>query len=287
MRAFLFEQSIAAPLLQTAEFEQLTMSLPHESRNSAGWRVPRYDTETLEGMMEDKTPEAQLPSIIDASASRSPQSASEPLSDHGYLRYLEELQNQHTMPPPVTPAADDAHQQLLDSIDLALKHRPFRKPNWKPSARRNKNIKQIIGEASRKEASVLATQNNSGTSTPMPLGSAIGTGAATPLPTNGTLSHPNIAQAAQNLSTLVLERNLQASMSSGPVATYTNIESAPSLHPAHQKPYCDITGLPAPYTDPKTRLRYHNKEVFDVVRSLPQGVAEKYLEARGAHVVLK
>lgn len=287
MRAFLFEQSIAAPLLQTAEFEQLTMLVPHESRNSAGRRVPRYDTETLEGMMEDKTPEARLPSIIDASASRSPQSASEPLSDHGYLSYLEELQNQHTMPPPVTPAADDAHQQLLDSIDLALKPRPFRNPNWKPSARRNKNIKQIIGEASRKEASVLATQNNSGTSTPMPLGSAIGTGAATPLPTNGTLSHPNIAQAAQNLSTLVLERNLQASMSSGPVATYTNIESAPSLHPAHQKPYCDITGLPAPYTDPKTRLRYHNKEVFEVVRSLPQGVAEKYLEARGAHVVLK
>ena len=81
---------------------------------------------------------------------------------------------------------------------------------------------------------------------------------------------------------------MQASLpASGPVATYTNIESAPSLHPAHQKPYCDITGLPAPYTDPKTRLRYHSKEVFGVVRTLPQGIAEKYLEARGAHVVLK
>ncbi len=44
--------------------------------------------------------------------------------------------------------------------------------------------------------------------------------------------------------------------------TYTNIESAPSFHPSSQKKYCDITGLPAPYTDPKTRLRYHNKEVF-------------------------
>ena len=189
--------------------------------------------------------------------------------------------------PPMTPSADDSHQQLLDSLDLALKARPFRNATWKPSHRRNKNIKQILGEASRKEASVLATQNNSGTSTPQPLGSAIGTGAVTPLPSNGNLSHSNIAQAAQNLSTLVLERNLQASISSGPVATYTNIESAPSLHPAHQKPYCDITGLPARYTDPKTRLRYHNKECFEVVRSLGQGVAEKYLEARGAHVVLK
>ena len=169
---------------------------------------------------------------------------------------------------PATPATDDSHQQLLDSLDLALQPRNFRNPNWKPSQRRNKNIKQIISEASRKEASVLATQNNSGSSTPQPMTS-------------------NIAQAAQNLSTLVLERNMQIAMSAGPVATYTNIESAPSLHPAHQKPFCDITGLPAPYTDPKTRLRYYNKEVFEVVRSLPQGVAEKYLEARGAHVILK
>lgn len=188
--------------------------------------------------------------------------------------------------PPTTLSTDDSHQQLLDSLDLALQPRNFRDPNWKPSLRRNKNIKQIISEASRKEASVLATQNNSGSSTPQPMTSAMMTEAGTPLPSSGS-THPNIAQAAQNLSTLVLERNMQAAMSAGPVATYTNIESAPSLHPAHQKPYCDITGLPAPYTDPKTRLRYHNKEVFEVVRSLPQGVAEKYLEARGAHVILK
>lgn len=188
---------------------------------------------------------------------------------------------------PVTPSADDSHQQLLDQLDLTLKPRSFRNTAWKPSQRRNKNIKQIISEASRKELSVAATQDNSGISTPQPLTSVVGTGSATPLPANGTAVHSNISQAAQNLSTLVLERNLQASTSSGPIATYTNIESAPSLHPAHQKHYCDITGLPARYTDPKTRLRYHNKDVFEVVRSLQQGQAENYLEARGAHVVLK
>ena len=188
---------------------------------------------------------------------------------------------------PSTPTADDSHQILLDSLDLALKRRPFRSPTWKPSQRRNKNIKQIISEASRKEASVLATQENSGTSTPQIQTSAMGTGVATPLPLNGTASQPNIAQAAQNLSTLVLERNMQASISSGTVATYTNIESAPSLHPAHQKPYCDITGLPSAYTDPKTKLRYNNKEIFEVVRTLTAGAADKYLEARGAHVILK
>ena len=193
----------------------------------------------------------------------------------------------HSYMAPTIPSADDSHQQLLDQLDLTLMPRPFRNPQWKPSQRRNKNIKQIVAEVARKEASVMATHDNSGTSTPNLQRSAIDTGAVTPVPANGTVPLSHVSQAAQNLSTMVLERNLQASQSSGPVATYTNIESAPSLHPAHQKHYCDITGLPAPYTDPKSRLRYHNKEVFDVVRHLPQGAAEKYLEARGAHVVLK
>ena len=196
------------------------------------------------------------------------------------------------MPAPLPPAEADSHQQLLDLLDLAPKRKPFRNPNWKPNQRRNKNIKQIVSEASRKEASVLATQNNSGATTPNLATNTTNTGVVTPQPSNGASSYSNnISLAAQNLSTIVLERNLQATqntrMGSGPVATYTNIESAPSLHPASQKHYCDITGLPAYYTDPKTRLRYVNKEVFDVIRALPQGVAEKYLEARAAHVVLK
>ncbi|KAI9836116.1 MAG: hypothetical protein M1819_001732 [Sarea resinae] len=188
---------------------------------------------------------------------------------------------------PATPASDDSHQQLLDKLDLASAPKPFRNPHWKPAQRRNKNVKQIVTEASRKEASVLATQNNSGVSTPAPQPASMATEALTPVTTNAGPTSFKIAQAAQNLSTLVLEKNSQAAFPTGPVATYTNIESAPSLHPAHQRHYCDITGLPAPYRDPKTRLRYHDKEVFTVVRSLGQGVAEKYLEARGAHVVLK
>ena len=188
---------------------------------------------------------------------------------------------------PTTPSADDSHQQLLDSLDLTLKSRPFRSTRWKPSQRRNKSTKQIIAEAARKEASVLATQDNSGYSTPSLQNHGLEPAGVTPLQINGSFTHTNITEAAQNLSTMVLEKNLQASLTTGPIPTYTNIESAPSLHPAHQKHYCDITGLPASYTDPKSRLRYFNKEVFDVVRSLNQGGAERYLEARGAHVVLK
>lgn len=192
------------------------------------------------------------------------------------------------MAPSTPQPADDSHQQLLDQMDITAQRERILKPNWKPSQRRNKNVKQIISESQRKEASVLASGNNSGVTTPFPPTTADTDGAMTPVMFNGSTRQPNIAQAAQSLSTLVLEKNLQRTTApSGPVVTYTNIESAPSLHPAHSKHYCDITGLPSKYTDPKTRLRYHDKEVFGVVRTLPQGVAESYLAARGAHVVLK
>jgi len=135
----------------------------------------------------------------------------------------------------------------------------------------------------------MATQENSGAVTPLPDDSGTNTdGVSTPatLSNDGSTLQPNLAQASKNLSKLVLERNMKTSgFSTAPNATYTNIESAPTL--AHPRRYCDITGLSAPYTDPKTRLRYHDKEVFGVVRSLGQGVAEQYLEARGAHTVLK
>ena len=133
----------------------------------------------------------------------------------------------------------------------------------------------------------MPTQDNSGAATPADESIISTDGEATPsVSTPGSVTQPNLAQASRNLSKLVLEKNLRSNgMTSAPSATYTNIESAPSL--AHPRHYCDITGLPAPYTDPKTRLRYHNKEIFGVIRTLGQGVAEQYLEARGAHTVLK
>jgi INO80 complex subunit C len=212
--------------------------------------------------------------------------------------------------PPSTPQAsdkDDSHQILLDQMDIYYVPKPFRNPNWKPSGRRNKNTKQIISESQRKEASVLATQNNSGASTPLPNADtgANTDGAMTPAITSSAqASRPvNMEKATQSLSAMVLERNLHRSSNylppatlganlpgtglGGPAVTYTNIESAPSLHPANHRHYCDITGLPSRYTDPKTKLRYYDKEIFAVVRTLPPGASDQYLAARAANVVLK
>lgn len=188
---------------------------------------------------------------------------------------------------PPTPEAD-AHQDLLDQLDIHSIKRPFRNSHWKPNQRRNKNIKTILGDAVRKEASMIPTQDNSGAVTPFPDDSSMTTDSeSTPAPATATTHlQPNLAQASRNLSKLVLERNMRTNaFSTAPNATYMNIESAPSL--AHPRHYCDVTGLPAPYTDPKTRLRYHDKEIFGLIRSLGQGVVEQYLEARGAHTILK
>ncbi|KAK3390403.1 YL1 nuclear protein C-terminal domain-containing protein [Podospora didyma] len=203
---------------------------------------------------------------------------------------------------PEVLAAQAAHLAVIEQLDIHSIHKTFRNPHWRPNQRRNKNIKTILGDASRKEASVIATPlDNSGAATPAMDDGLSTSGTSTPaVPSsangNGNSLQPNLAQASRSLSKLVLEKSLNPSRSvanglgggsstGAPTATYTNIESAPSLAPLRH--YCDVTGLPAPYLDPKTRLRYHNREVFGTIRSLPPGVGEQYLEARGAQTVLK
>ncbi|CAK7274068.1 chromatin-remodeling complex subunit ies6 [Sporothrix epigloea] len=223
-------------------------------------------------------------------------------------------------------AAQAAHTELLEQRDMHSIHKTFRNPAWRPNQRRNKNVKTILGDVSRREASALVTPqgDDSGVNTPRlargrPSRPDTKTGASqnyenddglstsgstTPIAAaandgNGNMGAgssgslpPNLAQANRSLSKLVLEKTLDKSLKapagisgSAPSVTYTNVESAPSLVP--QRRYCDITGLAAPYTDPKTRLRYHNSEVFGAIRNFQQGVAEQYLELRGAHTVLK
>ncbi|RKF62622.1 putative chromatin-remodeling complex subunit ies6 [Erysiphe neolycopersici] len=178
----------------------------------------------------------------------------------------------------------DAHLALMNQLDINCLEKPFRNPNWKPNQRRNKNIKNILGDAVRKEASLAATHESTGTNTPNPDESMDGNMSMGT--SKSRASQLNLNQASKYLSGLVSDKTTRSNGShTAPSLTYSSIESAPSL--AHSKHYCDITGLPAPYTDPKTRLRYHNSEVFGIIRTLGPGVAEQYLEARGAHTILK
>lgn len=212
------------------------------------------------------------------------------------------------MAPITTASNEETHAALLDTLDMYKISKPFRNPNWRPPQRRNKNLKQILSEAQRAQQSMLNTQQNSGASTPVV--PAETDGEMTPRP--GGLN-PNPAQASQDLSRLVLEKNMKLhpphhqqqsqqqqqnggvsgmltpsyvpAMPLGPSVTYTSIAAAPSLKP--KKKYCDITGLPAKYKDPKTGLYYYNAEVYAVVKGLATYQIQEYLGQRGAGTVLK
>jgi len=69
------------------------------------------------------------------------------------------------------------------------------------------------------------------------------------------------------------------------VPTYTTIEAPPSVLPHLH--LCDITGLEAPYTDPTTGLRYHDKNVYEIIKGLSTSIAKDYLSARGVNSIVK
>ncbi|KAF2725049.1 hypothetical protein K431DRAFT_216839 [Polychaeton citri CBS 116435] len=198
------------------------------------------------------------------------------------------------MAPITVHSTEQTHAKLLDDLDMQKLPKPFRNPNWKPPQRRNKNLKQILNEADKARQSAINSQLNSvqqsGATTPMQVDS--GSGAETP-----SVSL-NPTQASQDLSRLVLEKNAAskaslttpygstvAALNLGPSVTYSSIAAGPSIKP--KKKYCDITGLPAKYKDPKTGLFYYNAEIYAVVKGLTTSQVQEYLAARGANTILK
>ncbi|KAI0233338.1 Co-chaperone, partial [Massospora cicadina] len=67
-----------------------------------------------------------------------------------------------------------------------------------------------------------------------------------------------------------------------PPVYYWQLDAPPPLLP-HKK-YCDITGLEAPYLDPKTNLRYHSAEIYQVIKSFSVEIPQDYLGIRNAAV---
>ncbi|KAI7862020.1 ino eighty subunit 6 [Spinellus fusiger] len=96
-------------------------------------------------------------------------------------------------------------------------------------------------------------------------------------------THYSVPKKSKNLKQiLTMEKAQEFALH---VPTYQNIECPPSVMP--QKKYCDVTGLDASYTDPKTTLRYHNAEIYQFIRTLGVPNVQTYLGSRNAAVVLK
>jgi len=72
---------------------------------------------------------------------------------------------------------------------------------------------------------------------------------------------------------------------SSKVVTYSSIDGPPSFKPA--KKYSDISGLPANYTDPHSKLNYAASEEFQIIRKLPSDIVAGYLTLRKANIQLQ
>lgn len=65
---------------------------------------------------------------------------------------------------------------------------------------------------------------------------------------------------------------------------YGSINAPPSFTPPEK--FSDLSGLPAPYTDPQTRLRFANKEEYATLIGLPMDITAGYLALRGASSIV-
>lgn len=69
------------------------------------------------------------------------------------------------------------------------------------------------------------------------------------------------------------------------IPLFLRIKAVPSC--LTKTKYCDITGLEAMYTDPKTGLHFYSSEIYKIIRKLSPSDVQVYLSFRNAAIVLK
>lgn len=141
---------------------------------------------------------------------------------------------------------------LAEQLSYLHSPRPFKNPNYTKNAnRRTKNLKTVLGQERERERIERERRRQEKDSQAM-----------------------DIYEAKKEL----VDANEE-------ISTYLSIEAPPSVLP--QRHYCDITGLEAPYTDPRTGLRYHDKSVYELIKNLSPSAAKDYLAARGVNPVVR
>ncbi|KJA17659.1 hypothetical protein HYPSUDRAFT_46136 [Hypholoma sublateritium FD-334 SS-4] len=138
---------------------------------------------------------------------------------------------------------------LAGQLSYLHEPRPFKNPNYtKNTNRRAKNLKTVLGQERERERAERETR-----------------------------------RIQREIEAIDNPELLDEVFEEAP--TYTMIEAPPSVIP--HKHLCDITGLEAPYTDPTTGLRYHDKNVYEIIKGLSTSIAKDYLSARGVRSIVK
>ncbi|THH11335.1 hypothetical protein EW146_g8079 [Bondarzewia mesenterica] len=141
---------------------------------------------------------------------------------------------------------------LAERLSYLNAPRPFKNPNYTKNVnRRAKNLKAVLGQERERERQERERRRQQ---------------KEQEMDVDGEPHARNVA----------IEQDLP---------TYLSIEAPPSVLPP--KHYCDITGLEAPYTDPVTGLRYHDKSIYELIKGLSTSAAKDHLSARGVNPIVK
>lgn len=96
---------------------------------------------------------------------------------------------------------------------------------------------------------------------------------ATPSTSQGATTPRSKPRVWKSLKQVVTAERLQP-------GAYAALEAAPSVRPWRK--YSDLSGLEAPYTDPKTKLRYADRHEYARLRLLTADQVNGYLVLRRA-----
>ncbi|KAH9075596.1 hypothetical protein EDB83DRAFT_2259061 [Lactarius deliciosus] len=140
---------------------------------------------------------------------------------------------------------------LAEQLSILSAPRPFKNPAYtKNASRRTKNLKTVLGQERERERLEREKRRKE-------------------------REEAMEVDGATSVSPVVEDD----------MPSYLSIEAPPSVLP--QRRYCDITGLEAPYTDPITGLRFHDKSIYELIKGLSTSAAKDYLGARGVNPIVK
>ncbi|KAL4074398.1 hypothetical protein J3A83DRAFT_4371674 [Scleroderma citrinum] len=163
---------------------------------------------------------------------------------------------------------------LAEQLSFLHSPRPFKNPSYtKNLNRRTKNLKTVLTQERERERAERERKRQQKEEQERAAEVAM------------DVDTDNNAKKGGGNGGSVLSRLRSGEFLEDDVPTYTSIEAPPSLLPPRH--YCDITGLEAPYTDPQTSLRYHDKSVYELIKGLSSSVAKDYLATRGVNPIVK
>ncbi|KAI8449868.1 YL1 nuclear protein C-terminal domain-containing protein [Phakopsora pachyrhizi] len=155
---------------------------------------------------------------------------------------------------------------LADTLSYSLTPKPFKDEKKKHGPRRNKTLKQILTAERLRANQVLNMKNSAEGDVEMSGFEDQSNG------NNSNNVNSNFNDQQQQQQQLPTSNSKKSKKEALPIVnpdvnyiTYMTIEAPPSVIPPRK--YCDVTGLEAPYVDPKTRLRYHNSEVYELIKT--------------------